>query len=57
MYVEKGIKYSYGVELRDKGEFGFLLPEDQIIPTAEENLAGIKVPIFLNAKCFVFFKL
>ena len=35
-----GIKYSYGVELRDQGMFGHLLPPDQIIPTAEEALAG-----------------
>ena len=33
------IKYSYGVELRDKGDFGFLLPADQILPTAEEFFA------------------
>ena len=32
-----GAKYSYVVELRDDGEYGFLLPEDQIIPCAEEN--------------------
>ena len=33
---ELGIPYSYAMELRDTGEFGFLLPEDQIIPTGEE---------------------
>ncbi|KAG7175044.1 Carboxypeptidase B-like 5 [Homarus americanus] len=36
-------KYSYTIELRDKGEFGFLLPEDQIIPTGEETMAGVLV--------------
>ena len=34
-----GIKYSFGMELRDTGTYGFLLPEDQIIPTAEETWA------------------
>ena len=36
-----GAKYSYVVELRDTGKYGFLLPEDQIIPTAEENYAAV----------------
>ena len=31
-----GVKYTTGIELRDEGEFGFLLPEDQILPSAEE---------------------
>ena len=31
-----GIPYSLGMELRDTGKFGHLLPTDQIIPTAEE---------------------
>jgi len=34
-----GISYSYGMELRDTGLHGFLLPPDQIIPTAEETWA------------------
>ena len=33
---ELGIPYSYGMELRDTGLYGFLLPPDQIIPTGEE---------------------
>ena len=36
-----GIKYSYGVELRDLGEFHFCLPENQIVATAEEHFAGL----------------
>ncbi|XP_073508598.1 carboxypeptidase A1-like [Phyllobates terribilis] len=32
-----GIKYSYTFELRDTGKYGFLLPAEQIIPTAEET--------------------
>ena len=37
------ITYSYGVELRDKGWHGFLLPANQIVPTGEEIFAGLKV--------------
>ena len=33
---ELGIPYSYAMELRDKGHYGFLLPEEQIIDTARE---------------------
>ncbi|XP_022539293.2 carboxypeptidase A1 [Astyanax mexicanus] len=33
----QGIKYSYTFELRDTGLYGFLLPANQIIPTAEET--------------------
>ena len=36
---EAGIPYSYGMELRDTGLYGFLLPPNQIIPTAEETWA------------------
>lgn len=36
-----GVKYSYAVELRDSGKYGFLLPADQIIPTGEETLDGV----------------
>ena len=37
------ILFSYGVELRDTGKYGFLLPEDQIIPSGEETLPAVKV--------------
>ena len=33
---ELNVKYSMAMELRDTGEYGFILPEDQIIPTSEE---------------------
>ena len=36
---EAGIPYSYGMELRDTGAYGFLLPANQIIPTGEETWA------------------
>ena len=34
-----GVPYVYSIELRDTGLYGFLLPPDQIIPTAEETWA------------------
>ncbi|KAF6275907.1 carboxypeptidase A4 [Rhinolophus ferrumequinum] len=37
-----GIKYAFTFELRDTGQYGFLLPADQIIPTAEETWLGLK---------------
>ena len=36
------MKYSFSVELRDTGRYGFLLPPDQIIPTGEETFEGLK---------------
>ncbi|CAL8371732.1 unnamed protein product [Arctogadus glacialis] len=36
-----GIPFSYTFELRDKGEFGHLLPEDQIKPACEEAYVGV----------------
>ncbi|XP_029909608.1 carboxypeptidase A5 [Myripristis murdjan] len=33
----QGIKYSYTFELRDTGRYGFILPANQIIPTASET--------------------
>ena len=33
----------YTVELRDTGAFGFLLPADEIRPTAIESIAALKV--------------
>lgn len=38
-----GAEYSYTIELRDKGQFGFDLPPEQIIPTGEENYEAFKV--------------
>lgn len=36
-----GIKYSFTIELRDTGRYGFLLPERYIKPTCAEALAAI----------------
>ncbi|XP_026743018.1 zinc carboxypeptidase-like [Trichoplusia ni] len=35
------VPISYLIELRDLGEYGFLLPPEQIIPTALENMDGL----------------
>ena len=42
-YDVLGIKYSFGVELRDTGDTCFELPEDQILPTATENFAALRL--------------
>jgi hypothetical protein len=42
VYGDQGV-FSYTIELRDTGEFGFILPADQIVPTAEENYAAAMV--------------
>ena len=36
MMVLTVIPRSYGMELRDTGHYGFLLPPQQIIPTGQE---------------------
>lgn len=37
-----GIKYSFVFELRDEGEYGFLLPEHDIEPTCKETMLAVK---------------
>ncbi|XP_004682181.1 PREDICTED: carboxypeptidase B [Condylura cristata] len=39
---DQGIKYSFTFELRDKGRYGFALPESQIQATCEETMLAIK---------------
>ncbi|KAM6152625.1 carboxypeptidase A4 isoform 2-T2 [Erethizon dorsatum] len=39
---DNGIRYAFTFELRDTGHYGFLLPTNQIIPTAEETWLGLK---------------
>jgi len=38
-----GIKYSYTLEVRDTGSYGFILPPAQIIPTSVETWEAVKV--------------
>lgn len=40
-YGHAGITLSVTFEFRDTGDFGFILPADQIIPNAEEVQAGV----------------
>jgi carboxypeptidase B len=37
-----GIPISYTIELRDRGQFQFALPESMIEPTLKENMEGIR---------------
>ncbi|XP_044288863.1 mast cell carboxypeptidase A-like [Varanus komodoensis] len=39
----QGIKYSFTFELRDKGRYGFLLPESQIKSTCQETMLAVKL--------------
>ncbi|XP_075883324.1 carboxypeptidase A5 [Nelusetta ayraudi] len=40
---DQGIKYSYTFELRDTGRYGFALPANQIVPTAQETWLALMV--------------
>jgi len=40
-----GVTYSYALELRDRGRYGFMLPANQIIPTGVETFAAIKTMV------------
>ncbi|XP_060623731.2 mast cell carboxypeptidase A-like [Anolis sagrei] len=39
---DQGIKYSFTFELRDKGKYGFLLPETEIKETCQEIMLAVK---------------
>ncbi|KAG8183338.1 hypothetical protein JTE90_023987 [Oedothorax gibbosus] len=41
-YDVVGAQNSYVIELKDKGEFGFVLPKRHILPTANETWIGVK---------------
>jgi len=43
LYDKAGVLYSYACELRDTGQYGFLLPPAQIVPTGEEIFAALRV--------------
>ena len=35
------IQYAYTIELRDTGQYGFLLPQSLVVPTANETFHGM----------------
>jgi len=41
-YVKEGVIYSYIIELRDRGLYGFVAPPNEIKPTAIETWNGIR---------------
>jgi carboxypeptidase B len=41
--TNRAVSGGFCIELRDTGRHGFLLPETEIRPTAEENLAAVLV--------------
>jgi len=41
-YDVAGVPCSFALELRDTGEYGFILPENQIKPVEEEMWAAFK---------------
>jgi len=41
-YGVANVIFSYGVELRDTGRYGFVLPASEIVPSGEETFEGIK---------------
>lgn len=49
-YDTAKILYSYAIELRDQGQYGFLLPPEQIIPSGIETFEGLKALIFYIAQ-------
>ena len=42
-------QYTFTSELRDTGNYGFVLPADQILPSAVESFAGLRY-LLLNLK-------
>lgn len=41
VYAASGANYSYTMELRDTGRYGFTLPANQIQPTVTETWQGV----------------
>lgn len=47
VYSIGGAEFSYTIELRDTGDYGFVLPPEQIRPAAEEQWEGQKALLSL----------
>lgn len=52
MYAVHKADFAYTIELRDQGDFGFVLPPEQIRPTAEEMWSGQKEMLRLMGETF-----
>ncbi|CAI6341415.1 unnamed protein product [Periconia digitata] len=52
VYIFGEAEFSYTIELRDTGDFGFVLPPEQILPTAEEQWVGQQVLLSLLDETF-----
>ncbi|KAI1495502.1 zinc carboxypeptidase [Biscogniauxia marginata] len=52
VYSIGGAEFSYTIELRDTGDFGFVLPPELIRPTVEEQWEGQKVLLSLLDEVF-----
>lgn len=48
--LKKKIKWSFSIELRDGGTYGFLLPPEQIVPASEEATAALAYMLNFIAK-------
>ncbi len=40
-YDKGSVKYPFAIELRDLGQYGFMLPAKYIVPSGQEMLAGV----------------
>ncbi|CAB4055307.1 CPA3 [Lepeophtheirus salmonis] len=52
-YDALGVKYAFAFEMRDKGNFGFLLPQEQIEPATRESWMGLEAMLVEIAKEYV----
>ncbi|KAH8554888.1 hypothetical protein BGW37DRAFT_215498 [Umbelopsis sp. PMI_123] len=50
-YAKQHVKYSYEIQLRDTGSYGFLLPPSEILPSGEEMLSAIQnLALFIRSR-------
>ena len=42
VYSKLHVPFTFGVELRDAGRYGALVPPEQLVPNGEESLAALK---------------
>ncbi|KAG2185881.1 hypothetical protein INT43_002319 [Umbelopsis isabellina] len=51
LYTKQHVKYSYEVQLRDTGSYGFLLPPSEILPSGEEMYSAVKdLALFIRSR-------